>query len=67
MKHLQLFENFSLDKSKGYSLDCSYYEKSFPTMEELIDDVMISGMDPNYEITYNGRGTGEMAIDQIQF
>jgi hypothetical protein len=23
-------------------------------------------MDPNYEITRNGKGTGEMAIDLIQ-
>lgn len=67
MKHLQLFENYTSDKSQGYSLDCSYYQRSFPTMDELIDDVMTSGMDPNYEITFNGEGTGEMAIDLIQF
>jgi hypothetical protein len=24
-------------------------------------------MDPNYEITRNGQGTGEMIIDLIQF
>jgi hypothetical protein len=24
-------------------------------------------MDPNYEITFNGRGTGEIAADLIQF
>jgi hypothetical protein len=28
--------------------------------------VMISGMDPNYEITKDGKPTGEMAIDLIQ-
>jgi len=50
-----------------YSLDCTYYTKSFPTLDELINDIINSGMDPNYEITFNGKGTGEQAIDQIQF
>jgi hypothetical protein len=50
-----------------YTLDCSYYQKSFPTIEELINDVITSGMDPNYEILYNGKSTGEQAIDLIQF
>lgn len=50
-----------------YSLNCDYYKKEFNTTNELIDDIMMSGMDPNYEITYNGIGTGEMAIDLIGF
>jgi hypothetical protein len=50
-----------------YSLKCSYYKKEFNTIDELIDDVMYSGMDPNYEITRNGKLTGEMAIDLIGF
>jgi hypothetical protein len=50
-----------------YSLDCVYYEKEFTSLNELIDDVMASGMDPNYEITRNGKSTGEMAIDLLQF
>jgi hypothetical protein len=50
-----------------YSLDCSYYTKSFTTLNELIDDVTISGMDPNYEVTRNGKGIGENAIDYIVF
>ena len=50
-----------------YSLDCSYYTKSFTTLNELIDDVTISGMDPNYEVTFNGEGMGENAIDYITF
>ena len=29
-----------------YSLDCDYYEKEFNTINELIDDVLMSGMDP---------------------
>jgi hypothetical protein len=50
-----------------YSLNCDYYTKEFSTIDELIEDVMLSGMDPNYEITRNGKGTGEEAIDLIQF
>jgi hypothetical protein len=50
-----------------YSLDCEYYDKMFGYVYELVDDVISSGMDPNYEITKNGSGTGEMVIDLIQF
>jgi len=49
-----------------YSLNCSYYDRSFNTVDELIDDVIISGMDPNYEITHNGALTGEEAVELIQ-
>ena len=50
-----------------YSLDCNYYERSFSSIDELIDDIISSGMDPNYEITKDGEGIGEQAIDFIQF
>ena len=50
-----------------YSLDCSYYTKEFNSIAALIDDIAISGMDPNYEITKNGKGVGEEAIDYIVF
>ena len=50
-----------------YSLNVSYYKKKFNTLMELIDDVVISGMDPNQEITRNGKPTGELAIYLIQF
>ena len=36
-------------------------------MEELLTDILESGMDPNYNITIDGKPTGEMAIDLIQF
>lgn len=49
-----------------YSLSCSYYTKSFGTLQELLDDILLTGMDPNYEITINGRPTGDLAIDLIQ-
>ena len=50
-----------------YSLDCVYYQKEFSTLSELIADALSSGMDPNYEITRNGKGTGEMIVDLLQF
>ena len=42
-----------------YSLDCSYYTVEFNTLEELIEAVMLGGMDPSYEVTFNGVGIGE--------
>ena len=53
--------------SKKYSLDCSYYDKEFDSIDELIDDIGSSGMDPNYEITCNGINTGELAIELLPF
>jgi len=50
-----------------YSLDCSYYTAEFETLDELIEAATINGMDPNYEITRDGKGTGEYVIDLIQF
>ena len=50
-----------------YSLNCDYYTAEFPTLGDLIAHIMISGMDPNYEITRNGKGTGEMAADLITY
>ena len=50
-----------------YSLKCDYYTKEFSTLEELIDDVMTSGMDPNHEVTRDGKGIGEDAIDFIMY
>jgi len=48
-----------------YSLDCKYYHKEFNSINELISDVMSSGMDPSYEITKDGIGVGEEAVDFI--
>jgi hypothetical protein len=50
-----------------YSIDCSYYQFEFGTIDELILDVELNGMDPNYEITYNGEPIGEKVIDLIVF
>ncbi len=48
-----------------YSLDCSYYSKTFDSVDDLVNDVIQSGMDPNYEITRNGIPTGEEVIELI--
>jgi len=50
-----------------YSLNCDYYTREFSTIDELISDIMSSGMDPNYEITFNGVSTGELAADLLQY
>ena len=50
-----------------YSLNCDYYQKEFNYLHELIDDVLMSGMDPNYEITKNGVGIKEMLNEIIGF
>ena len=50
-----------------YSLDCSFFDREFHTIGELIDHIINFGCDPNYEITKDGIGTGEQAIDLIQF
>ena len=50
-----------------YSLNCDYYKKEFNYLHELIDDVLMSGMDPNYEITKNGVGIKEMLNELIGF
>ena len=50
-----------------YSLDCSYFEKSFDSIGELVSSVLSSGMDPSYEITKNGIGIGEELSDFIVY
>lgn len=48
-----------------YSLKCPYYTKEFKRIDQLLRDVVESGMDPNWEITHEGRPTGETAWDLI--
>ena len=50
-----------------YSLDCSFYTAEFTCIGDLVAHVMLLGMDPNYEITRNGKGIGEQAADYLQF
>jgi len=54
-----------------YGLNCPYYNKEFETLEELLDDIIISGMDPNYRIIYthdNGKvvDLGSTAWEHIE-
>lgn len=48
-----------------YSLNCSYYDKEFETLDELLNNIQESGMDPNYEVTRDGESIGETAWDFI--
>ena len=48
-----------------YSLKPDYYFKEFDTIDELVNDVAISGMDPSVEITKDGKGIGEYPIDYL--
>jgi len=54
-----------INKRKMYSLNCDYFVEEFDTIERLLYYVEQVGMDPNYEITRNGKGTGEYLIDLI--
>ncbi len=58
---------YNLKTKDMYGLDCSYYTKEFPTLEELITDVMESGMDPCYEVTHNGVGMQQELIEFMEF
>ena len=49
-----------------YSLNVEWYPYTFDTISELIYNIMDSGMDPNYEVTRDGKGIGETAWDFIQ-
>lgn len=50
-----------------YTIDCDYYKKSFETIRELVEDIINSGMDTDYEILKNGKKTGEVVDNLIIF
>jgi hypothetical protein len=60
-----LYLDNQLNQTYMYTLDCSYYTKSFSTLNELLDDILNSGMDPNYDILFNNKSTGETSWDLI--
>jgi hypothetical protein len=43
------------NNKETWTLNCPYYKRVFETLDELINDVMVSGMDPNYKIKHNGK------------
>ena len=53
-------------QTDSYSLDSSYYTKSFGSISALIEDVQSSGMDPNTEVLKNGKLTGEKLFDLME-
>jgi hypothetical protein len=50
-----------------FSLNCTYYTKQFHTAEELVIDATLEGVDLDEEILFNGRKTGEILADLVQF
>ena len=48
-----------------YSLDCEYFDNEYESLEELIEGVLGCGMDPSYQITFNGQMTGETLADLL--
>jgi len=48
-----------------YSLNCKYYTRQFPNLEDLLNDILDSGQDPNYEILKNGRSTMLTAAEAL--
>ena len=48
-----------------YSLKCDYYDKEFETIDELLQDILNSGMDSSYEITKDGLVIGESAFQLL--
>jgi len=48
-----------------YSLDCPNFNMYFNAPHQLIEYIIENGIDPNYEITFNDDGIGELAIDWI--
>ena len=50
-----------------YSLNCDYFVEEFSSIEKLLYYVEQVGMDPNYEITRNGKCTGELLVNLIGY
>lgn len=48
---------------KEYSLDCPHYTRTFSTLDDLLRDIIMTGTDPDYEITVNGEGIGQIAVE----
>ena len=58
------FEDCSLQQYK-WGLKCSYFTETFPSLQDLIDYVLLVGQDPNYEIVLNDKPFGVKVIDYL--
>jgi hypothetical protein len=59
--------NSKKKRKSMYSLDLPYYTKEFNSLQQLIDDVMVSGVDPNCYIIKNGISIGEKAVEHLTY
>ena len=50
-----------------YSLDCELFAWEFNSIEALMSYVIENGVDPNYNITRNGKVTRELLAELIQY
>jgi hypothetical protein len=50
-----------------YSLNCEYFNEEFKSINDLVNYIVKTGMDPNYEITKNGKSMGEKACEYIGY
>ncbi len=50
-----------------YSLDCELFAWEFNSIEVLMSYVIENGVDPNYNITRNGKVTRECLADLIVY
>ena len=50
-----------------YTLDCPYYHRNFDNIDDLLEDILSSGMDPSYNILKNGHDTEELASDYLSY
>lgn len=47
-----------------YTIEC-WPDKPFPSIDELVEEVIYKGVDPSYEVLENGIGIGELISDFI--
>lgn len=63
---IQSTKNFEEEMKDKYSLNSPYFCKYYDTIDDLCDDVASSGMDPNCNITFEGKDTNETAWDHLK-
>lgn len=56
-----------MKKSEVYTLDASYLDAEFSSIDEVVEYATLNGVDPSLTILKNGKRTGERVIDYIVF